>query len=93
MTRPTDTSKPDNASKTDRDGPVPIQEGKKLKQCFVASIDQGTTSTRFLIFDATGNPIASHQMEFRQMYPHSGSVQQHKAHYQCSDSIDRYADG
>ena len=39
---------------------------------FIGAIDQGTTSTRFLIFDATGNPVASHQIEFTQMYPHSG---------------------
>ncbi|KAL9115083.1 MAG: hypothetical protein Q9227_000877 [Pyrenula ochraceoflavens] len=39
---------------------------------FVGSIDQGTTSSRFLIFDPNGVPVASHQIEFRQMYPHSG---------------------
>ncbi|MCJ1313087.1 Glycerol kinase [Agyrium rufum] len=39
---------------------------------FIGSIDQGTTSSRFLIFDRTGTPVASHQIEFKQMYPHSG---------------------
>ena len=48
------------------------QDEEKLKNWFIGSIDQGTTSTRFLIFDGTGAPIASHQMEFNQMYPHSG---------------------
>ncbi|KAI9761474.1 MAG: hypothetical protein M4579_000984 [Chaenotheca gracillima] len=43
-----------------------------LKKTFLGSIDQGTSSTRFLIFDGTGVPVASHQMEFKQMYPHSG---------------------
>jgi glycerol kinase len=38
----------------------------------VGSIDNGTTSSRFLIFDAKGNPVASHQVEFKQMYPHPG---------------------
>lgn len=42
--------------------------GKK----FIGAIDNGTTSTRFLIFDHTGNPVAEHQAEFKQMYPHSG---------------------
>lgn len=42
------------------------------KDFFVGSIDQGTTSTRFIIFDGTGNPVAQHQVEFKQMYPHSG---------------------
>ncbi|MCJ1391507.1 Glycerol kinase [Xylographa bjoerkii] len=39
---------------------------------FVGSIDQGTTSSRFLIFDTSGTPVASHQLEFTQFYPHSG---------------------
>lgn len=43
-----------------------------LAQFFIGSIDQGTTSTRFIIFDGTGQPIASHQHEFKQHYPQSG---------------------
>ena len=42
------------------------------KKWFVGSIDQGTTSSRFLIFDGHGNPVASHQIEFENIYPHSG---------------------
>ena len=41
---------------------------------FVGSIDQGTTSSRFFIFDTFGTPIASHQIEFEQLYPQSGWV-------------------
>ena len=41
-------------------------------EVFIGSIDQGTTSTRFLIFNKAGQPIASHQIEFEQMYPHAG---------------------
>lgn len=44
----------------------------KLKQFYIGSIDQGTTSTRFIIFDGTGQPVAQHQIEFTQIYPHSG---------------------
>ncbi|KAK2033856.1 glycerol kinase [Colletotrichum zoysiae] len=40
---------------------------------FVGSIDQGTTSTRFLIFNGLGDPIAFHQIEVENHYPHSGS--------------------
>jgi glycerol kinase len=47
---------------------------KKLKKFFIGSIDQGTTSTRFIIFDGLGEPVAQHQIEFTQMYPQSGSV-------------------
>ncbi|KAI9852284.1 MAG: Glycerol kinase [Thelocarpon superellum] len=43
-----------------------------LQRWFIGSIDQGTTSSRFLIFDGTGTPVASHQVEFKQMYPHPG---------------------
>ncbi|EAU33563.1 glycerol kinase 2 [Aspergillus terreus NIH2624] len=39
---------------------------------FVGSIDQGTTSTRFLIFNHEGEPVASHQVEFTQIYPNPG---------------------
>ncbi|KAE8148070.1 hypothetical protein BDV25DRAFT_131558 [Aspergillus avenaceus] len=39
---------------------------------FVGSIDQGTTSTRFLIFNHEGEPVASHQVEFPQIYPNPG---------------------
>ncbi|KAI9046146.1 glycerol kinase [Aspergillus affinis] len=41
-------------------------------EMFVGSIDQGTTSTRFLIFNRDGEPVASHQVEFTQIYPNPG---------------------
>jgi glycerol kinase len=40
----------------------------------IGAIDQGTTSSRFLIFNRAGEPIASHQIEFKQIYPNSGYV-------------------
>lgn len=43
-----------------------------LAQFFVGAIDQGTTSSRFIIFDGVGTPVASHQHEFNQHYPESG---------------------
>jgi len=45
---------------------------RKLRQFFIGSIDQGTTSTRFIIFDGVGEPVAQHQIEFTQLYPQSG---------------------
>lgn len=42
------------------------------EEVFVGSIDQGTTSSRFLIFDKAGEPVALHQEEFSQIYPHPG---------------------
>lgn len=47
---------------------------KMADQVFVGSIDQGTTSSRFLIFDKAGEPVAVHQEEFTQIYPNPGSV-------------------
>lgn len=43
-----------------------------LKDRFIGAIDQGTTSTRFIIFDCTGNPIAKYQSEYRQLHEFSG---------------------
>jgi glycerol kinase len=42
---------------------------------YVGAIDQGTTSTRFIVFDRTGATIASAQMEHRQIYPQPGWVE------------------
>jgi glycerol kinase len=43
-----------------------------LKDRFLGAIDQGTTSSRFIIFDGTGVPIASYQSETRQIHDQSG---------------------
>ncbi|MEU4564359.1 glycerol kinase GlpK [Actinoplanes sp. NPDC023936] len=42
---------------------------------FVGAIDQGTTSTRFMIFDRAGREIARHQIEHRQILPAAGRVE------------------
>jgi glycerol kinase len=42
---------------------------------YVSAIDQGTTSTRFMIFDHAGSVRASHQMEHQQIYPQPGWVE------------------
>ncbi len=42
---------------------------------YVGAIDQGTTSTRFMVFDHGGNTITSAQMEHRQIYPSPGWVE------------------
>lgn len=39
---------------------------------FIGAIDQGTTSTRFLIFNQNGEVVSLHQLEFKQMYPNPG---------------------
>ncbi|GGT36967.1 glycerol kinase 1 [Streptomyces kurssanovii] len=42
---------------------------------FVGAVDQGTTSTRFMIFDHDGNEVARHQLEHEQILPRSGWVE------------------
>ncbi|XP_051147966.1 glycerol kinase-like [Andrographis paniculata] len=45
------------------------------EELFVGSVDQGTTSTRFIIYDGSGKVVGSHQTEFTQFYPQSGWVE------------------
>lgn len=42
---------------------------------FILAIDQGTTSTRSIIFDEAGQIVASAQREHAQIFPHSGWVE------------------
>ncbi|HVR33609.1 MAG TPA: glycerol kinase GlpK [Acidimicrobiia bacterium] len=41
----------------------------------VGALDQGTTSTRFIIFDTSGSVVASDQQEHRQIFPQPGWVE------------------
>jgi glycerol kinase len=42
---------------------------------FVGAVDQGTTSTRFMVFDHDGNEVARHQLEHEQILPRAGWVE------------------
>ena len=42
---------------------------------FVGAIDQGTTSTRFMIFDHDGAVVATHQLEHEQILPRAGWIE------------------
>lgn len=42
---------------------------------YVAAIDQGTTSTRCMIFNHAGEPVGAHQLEHEQIYPKPGWVE------------------
>ncbi len=42
---------------------------------FVAAIDQGTTSTRCMLFNHSGQPVGSHQLEHEQIFPQPGWVE------------------
>src|SRR5436190_106498 len=41
----------------------------------ILALDQGTTSSRAIVFDEAGRPLASAQREFRQFYPQPGWVE------------------
>lgn len=42
---------------------------------YIGAIDQGTTSTRFIVFDRRGKIVASAQKEHEQIYPRPGWVE------------------
>lgn len=42
---------------------------------YILALDQGTSSSRAIIFDHQGQIISSAQLEFAQIYPHSGWVE------------------
>jgi len=42
---------------------------------YIGAIDQGTTSTRFIVFDRTGRIVTSAQEEHQQIYPQPGWVE------------------
>ena len=42
---------------------------------FVGAIDQGTTSSRFMIFDHSGNEVGKFQLEHEQILPQAGWVE------------------
>jgi len=42
---------------------------------YIAALDQGTTSTRFIVFDRSGRIVSSAQKEHQQIYPQPGWVE------------------
>ena len=63
---------------------------------FILALDQGTTSSRAIVFDRHGRIIASAQQEFRQIFPQPGWVEHDAAEIwstqlQCAQSALRQA--
>src|SRR5262250_163046 len=53
-----------------------IQEaGERVVKDYVGAIDQGTTSTRFMVFDRGARVVAVAQKEHQQIYPQPGWVE------------------
>ena len=47
----------------------------KNKKKFIISIDQGTTSSRAIIFNLAGKSLYKSQIEFKQYFPKNGWVE------------------
>lgn len=52
-----------------------MQQKKSKNPQYILAIDEGTTSTRAIVFDRSLKPKASAQREFKQFYPASGWVE------------------
>lgn len=48
------------------------EEETKERPKFVGAIDQGTTSSRFIIFDHRGRPVVKHQVELGRIHSQPG---------------------
>jgi glycerol kinase len=55
-------------------------------ECFLLAIDQGTTSSRAIVFDGEGRPRATAQLELPQIYPRPGWVE-HDAERIWADTL------
>ncbi|MDR3673353.1 MAG: FGGY family carbohydrate kinase, partial [Holophaga sp.] len=42
---------------------------------YLLALDQGTTSSRAILFDAAGRSVGAAQKEFRQIFPRPGWVE------------------
>jgi glycerol kinase len=54
---------------------MPTVDEPKPAAKYVVAIDQGTTSTRAIVFDHAGSPIAVGQREHEQIFPRAGWVE------------------
>ncbi len=50
-----------------------------MRQTYILALDQGTTSSRAMLFDEEGKAVAIAQQEFEQLYPQPGWVEHHPA--------------
>jgi glycerol kinase len=54
---------------------APSGQDAEVPMKYVLALDQGTTSSRAIVFDERGRPHASAQKEFRQFFPQPGWVE------------------
>ncbi|HIQ63987.1 MAG TPA: glycerol kinase, partial [Candidatus Avichristensenella intestinipullorum] len=46
-----------------------------MQQKYLVALDQGTTSSRAIVFDVAGRVLSVHAIEFEQIYPQPGWVE------------------
>ncbi len=46
-----------------------------MEKKYIMALDQGTTSSRAILFDKLGNIVGVAQKEFKQIYPQAGWVE------------------
>ena len=68
-------------------GGVQISAAEKQNKWFIGSIDCGTTSARFIVFNGSGMPVASHQVEFESIYPQSGLAMPFQVYGVCHANL------
>jgi len=51
------------------------ERGNRTMASYIGALDQGTTSTRFIVFDRAGRIVSSAQKEHEQIYPKPGWVE------------------
>jgi len=54
---------------------IPIVRSAIMKKSYILSLDQGTTSSRAILYDRNGNVARTAQKEFKQIYPKAGWVE------------------
>jgi glycerol kinase len=71
--------------------PLYFTTGAKMPR-YSAALDQGTTSTRFIIFDHTGRIVCYDQKEHEQIYPRPGWVEHNPLEiWSCAQDVIRGA--
>jgi glycerol kinase len=52
-----------------------VTRGNRTTASYIGAIDQGTTSSRFIVFDSSGRIVSAAQREHEQIYPKPGWVE------------------
>ncbi len=55
--------------------PVCLGKGRQVMAEYIMALDQGTTSSRCILFDKAGKVMSMAQKEFSQLYPNPGWVE------------------